>query len=86
MPAETDLPMTINASERDDCLALVVDRLAGIHYAPSLGSRVYAIGEATAIYTVDRWVHENVAALRGYARGEFDTIEFYQRMRPLRLE
>ena len=76
--------MTVYASERDDYLALVVDSQPGPNYAPSPGSRAYEIGDQTGDRIVDRfWTAQNVEALRDYANGKFDTIEFYKRMRPI---
>jgi hypothetical protein len=83
LPTETGLPMTVYASERDDYLALIVDSQPGVHYAPSAGSRAYEIGDRTDDRIVDRWTSQNVQALRDYANGKFDTIEFYKRMRPI---
>ena len=83
LPTETGLPMTVYASERDDYLALVVDSQPGPNYAPSPGSRAYEIGDRTGDRIVDRWTAQNVEALRYYANGKFDTIEFYKRMRPI---
>jgi hypothetical protein len=82
-PTETGLPMTVYASERDDYLALIVDSQRGVHYAPSAGSRAYEIGDRTDDRIVDRWASQNVEALRDYANGKFDTVEFYKRMRPI---
>jgi hypothetical protein len=84
LPAETGLPVTVYASERDDYPALIVDSQPGVHYVPSPGSLAYEIGDRIDDRTVDRWANENVEALRDYANGKFDTIEFYKRMQPVR--
>jgi hypothetical protein len=78
--------MTVYASERDDYLALIVDNLPGVNYAPSPGSRVYRIGDRTGDPTVDGWVNENVDVLRDYANGKLDTIELYKRMQCIPFE
>ena len=83
LPAETGLTMTVYASERDDYLALIVDSRPGKNYVPSPESRAYEIGDRTGDPIVDRWTSQNVEALRDYANGKLDTIEFYRRMRPI---
>ena len=83
LPAETGLPMTVYASERDDYLALIVDSRPGVNYAPSAESLAYEIGDRTGDRIVDRWTAQNIEALRDHANGKFDTIEFYKRMRPI---
>lgn len=82
-PQESGLDRTVYASETPDHPVVIVDSRTGRHFAPDEAAIVLAFGEESGLPLVDRWIAENLATLRAYCNGEFDTIEFYRAMLPV---
>jgi hypothetical protein len=85
-PEESGLDRTVYASETPEHPVVIVDSRKGKQFAPDDAATVLAFDERTGLPIVDQWLAINSDALRAYCNGDYDSVDFYAAMRPVKLD
>ena len=79
-PEESGLDRTIYASESSRHPVVIVDARKGKFFAPDETAIVLTFGELSGSPQIDKWLATNADALRAYASGDFDSVDFFKAM------